>query len=84
MVKTFDGKDVYIPNGQILKNPLTNFTIDGFLRFDFEIALYRGSDVDRAMEILLNILYEIFTAPSSPFCAPRESVRRCLLPCNAA
>ena len=23
-VKTFDGKDVYIPNGQILKNPLFN------------------------------------------------------------
>ena len=31
-VKTFDGKDVYIPNGMILKNPIINYTIDGFLR----------------------------------------------------
>lgn len=51
-IKTFDGKDVYIPNGQILKNPLFNQTIDGFMRKDFTIGLDYESDVDKAIAIL--------------------------------
>jgi len=55
-VKTFDGKDVFIPNGSILKNPLYNFTIDGYLRNDFVIGIDYDSDVDQAVEIVLNVL----------------------------
>ena len=43
-LKTPDGKDVYIPNATIIKNPLINYTIDGFLRFDFALTLPGGSD----------------------------------------
>jgi small-conductance mechanosensitive channel len=32
-IKTPDGKDVFIPNANIIKNPLVNFTIDGFISF---------------------------------------------------
>ncbi|HAZ24509.1 MAG TPA: mechanosensitive ion channel protein MscS, partial [Algoriphagus sp.] len=38
-IKTPDGKDVFIPNATIIKNPLVNFTIDGFLRYDFIVGL---------------------------------------------
>jgi small-conductance mechanosensitive channel len=55
-IKTFDGKDVYVPNGQILKNPLYNYTIDGFLRKEFVIGVDYGTDVDKARTIILDIL----------------------------
>ncbi len=52
-IKTLDGKDVFIPNGQILKNPLFNYTIDGFLRYDFLIGLDYGSNISKAIEVIL-------------------------------
>jgi small conductance mechanosensitive channel len=58
-VKTFDGKDVFIPNGQILKNALFNYTIDGYLRYDFTIGLDYGSDVVKAIEIIHQTLSKV-------------------------
>ncbi|TVQ86800.1 MAG: mechanosensitive ion channel family protein [Bacteroidetes bacterium] len=43
-LKTPDGKDVYVPNANIIKNPLINYTIDGFLRFDFLVSLPSNTD----------------------------------------
>lgn len=31
LIKTPDGKDVFLPNSIILKNPMFNYTMDGFL-----------------------------------------------------
>lgn len=53
-IKTFDGKDVYVPNGQIIKNPLFNYTIDGFLRKSFSIGLDYGTDIEKARKIILD------------------------------
>ena len=36
-IKTLDGKDVFIPNSIILKNPLENFTYNQLLRSEFFI-----------------------------------------------
>jgi len=55
-IKTFDGKDVFIPNANIIKKPVINYTIDGFLRLDFNIGLDYGSDVHQAIEIILAVL----------------------------
>lgn len=55
-IKTGDGKDVFIPNAQIIKNPLVNFTIDGFLRYDFIIGLDYGSDYKGAMKVILEAI----------------------------
>jgi len=52
-IKTGDGKDIFIPNATLIKNPLTNFTIDGFLRYDFIIGLDYGSDYHKAMQVIL-------------------------------
>ncbi len=51
-LKTADGKDVYIPNANIIKNPLFNFTIDGYLRFDFLVGLPSGSDYQKGLQII--------------------------------
>lgn len=55
-LKTFDGKDVYVPNGQIIKNPLYNYTIDGFMRKQFVIGVDYGTDIDKARAIVLDVL----------------------------
>jgi small conductance mechanosensitive channel len=51
-LKTPDGKDVFVPNAMIIKNPLINYTIDGYLRFDVVISLPSGSDYKALMESL--------------------------------
>lgn len=68
-VKTFDGKDVYIPNAQILKNPLFNYTIDGFLRQQFTIGVAYNSNLTRVIEIVDTILKQtagVVQAPKGP------------------
>ena len=58
-IKTFDGIDAYIPNGQILKNPLLNYTIDGYLRHDFEIKLEFDSNIDQAVRLVMEALDKV-------------------------
>ncbi|UZD21542.1 mechanosensitive ion channel family protein [Algoriphagus halophytocola] len=58
-VKTADGKDVFIPNGMILKNPLVNYTIDGFLRYDFMLGLDYGSDYNAALDLIRKSILEV-------------------------
>ncbi|MEM8526492.1 MAG: mechanosensitive ion channel family protein [Bacteroidota bacterium] len=58
-IKTFDGKDVYIPNANVIKNPVVNYTIDGFLRQEFVVGLDYGSNVNHAMELILKELDQI-------------------------
>ena len=58
-IKTGDGKDVFIPNGIILKNPLINFTIDGFLRYDFIIGLDYGSEYEKAIDLIRNTIVQV-------------------------
>lgn len=52
MLKTFDGQDVYVPNAILLKNPLRNYTIDGFLRKEFVIGLDYGDDLHQGLELI--------------------------------
>ena len=58
-IKTFDGKDVFYPNGMILKNPIINYTIDGFLRFQFVTPLEYGANVSQAMKIIKELLPQV-------------------------
>lgn len=55
-VKTPDGKDVYVPNAQFIKIPLINYTIDGFLRYDFVVGIPSSADYEKAMnDIALSV-----------------------------
>lgn len=52
IIKSLDGKDIYIPNGLILKNPLQNFTIDNYIRNEFVIGLDYNDDVDNIIILI--------------------------------
>lgn len=51
-LKTPDGKDVFMPNASIIKNPLTNFTIDGYLRIDFQVGIPAGSNYEEQLKLI--------------------------------
>lgn len=58
-IKTFDGKDIFIPNASVIKNPVVNYTMDGFLRYDFTVGLDYGSDVSDASKVILNTIQNV-------------------------
>jgi small-conductance mechanosensitive channel len=58
-LKTFDGQDVFIPNGAIIKNTLANYTIDGFLRQEIKFGLDYDINLDEVVKIILNELKDI-------------------------
>ncbi len=51
-IKAPDGKDVFVPNANIIKNPLFNYTVDGFLRFDFVVSLSSNTDYEAVMKTI--------------------------------
>ena len=59
VIKTLDGKDVYIPNSQIIKTPLFNYTIDGFLRYEILIGFDYSTDLENAIAIIHSVLGKI-------------------------
>ncbi len=52
-IRTFDGRDISVPNAIVLKQPLTNFTRNGFIRQDFMVGIDYDDDVESAIPMLL-------------------------------
>lgn len=59
LIKTFDGRDVYIPNANIVKNPVLNHTIDGFRRYEFVLILDYEADAEKAIRICTEMLKSV-------------------------
>lgn len=55
-IQTLDGKDVFIPNSIILKNPLENYTYHQLLRSEFLLTLKMEDDVEKIMTDILKII----------------------------
>jgi small-conductance mechanosensitive channel len=53
-IRTLDGRDIYIPNALIFKDPLINYTRDGLLRDSFTVGVDYGDDVGAAARLLLD------------------------------
>ncbi len=55
LIKTFDGKHIFLPNALVLREPLTNYTRDGYIRQDFVVSVELAADPnsDRVEELLL-------------------------------
>lgn len=51
-IKTFDEKDVFIPNSIVIKEPLINFTRDGQIRMDFVVGIDYDDDINKAIETI--------------------------------
>lgn len=55
-MKTFDGRDVYIPNILVITNEVYNHTQDGFLRLDFVIGIDYDDDIKKAIKGITEIV----------------------------
>ena len=58
-LRTFDGRDIYIPNSSLIKNPLINYTQDGLLRHDFVVGLDYGESIKNVMDEIDSALANI-------------------------
>jgi small-conductance mechanosensitive channel len=76
-IRSFDGKDIYVPSSQIYKNTLINYTKDGLRRFDFVIGIDYSSDIKKACLLIDEELIAINGILKDP--AP-ECVVKGLLP----
>lgn len=52
-ITTFDGRNVYIPNADVLTKPVFNYTEDGFYRADFVVGIAYENDIEKAKEIII-------------------------------
>jgi small-conductance mechanosensitive channel len=70
-LRTFNGRDIYIPNSSLIKNPLINYTQDGLLRHDFIIGLDYGESIKDVMQeidsTLSGITEIVHTEDLAPF-----------------
>ncbi len=55
-LRNAEGKDIYIPNSLIIKNTLTNYTKDGFLRINFMIGIAPECDIEHTRKLILAYL----------------------------
>lgn len=51
-ITTFDGRNVYIPNSDVLTKPVYNYTEDGFYRSDFIVGIAYENDIQKAKDII--------------------------------
>jgi len=57
-IATFDGRNVYIPNTDVLTKPVFNYTEDGFYRTDFVVGIAYENDIEKAKEIIISCFDE--------------------------
>ncbi|WOK06034.1 mechanosensitive ion channel family protein [Imperialibacter roseus] len=55
-IRTFDGKDIFLPNSSLIKSPLINYTRDGLLRYDFLIGIDYGDDIAAVGKLIIDTL----------------------------
>lgn len=65
-IRNAEGKDIYIPNSTLIKNPLINYTKDGFLRINFMIGIAPESDIDTTRMLILDYLDSNKTILTNP------------------
>lgn len=51
-IRTFDSKDVFIPNGIILNSSVTNLTRNGLIRMDFVVGIDYNDNAQDAIDLI--------------------------------
>jgi small-conductance mechanosensitive channel len=59
LLRTTDGKDVFLPNAIILKNPLFNYTLDGFLRYEFTVGIAYENNPTEAIKLIIQTVNRV-------------------------
>lgn len=55
-LKIFDGRDVYIPNGDVIKKAVFNYTEDGYFRLDFIVGIAYEDKIEDAEKLILQTI----------------------------
>lgn len=63
---TYDGLTVYLPNAEVLKKPIVNFTRTPLNRTSVDVGLAYDTDLDRAREVLLAVCQEAEGVVANP------------------
>ncbi len=74
-IKTFDGKDIFIPNSTLISEELINYTRDGFLRQSFIVGIDYGDDVDAARSHILEGIKRVPEVLQEPDKKPQVVVK---------
>lgn len=53
-ITTYDGLTVYVPNGEVLRNPIVNYTRTPLSRTELIVGVTYDTDLERAREVLLD------------------------------
>jgi small conductance mechanosensitive channel len=59
VIKTYDGRRVVIPNGELLTKAVTVNTAHPHRRIEYDVGIGYGDDIDRAKELLLEAVSDI-------------------------
>lgn len=57
-IRTGDGCDVFVPSAQLFTKPLHNYTLDGLRRGSFTVGIDFADDVQKALDLLLDVAKE--------------------------
>jgi small conductance mechanosensitive channel len=73
-IKTFDEKDVFIPNAKIIKESVVNLTRDGIIRLDFLIGIAYEDDSEKALELIIATIASVegVMTDKNPFAVVEE------------
>lgn len=71
-IRTSDGRDVFVPNAQVVNGAVTNFTVDGLRRPSFRVGIDYADDAARACQVILQAVVDVPGVQGEP--APRALV----------
>ncbi len=55
-IKTYDGRRIVIPNGNLFTNPVTVNTAFDIRRLQYDVGIGYGDDIDRAKKLILEVI----------------------------
>lgn len=59
VITTFQGEKVYIPNKEILQNPIKNYTVSGRRRLNLVVGVSYGDDLEKVKQIAIEAASKI-------------------------
>ncbi|MBU2884802.1 mechanosensitive ion channel family protein [Gilvimarinus agarilyticus] len=55
IIESFTGQETYVPNKEVLANPITNFSVMKKRRIDLSVGVSYAEDLDKVEEIVLEV-----------------------------
>jgi len=65
-IRTPDGRDVFVPNSQLVNGAVVNFTVDGLRRPSFRVGIDYANDARRAIELIVDAVSQVDDVQAEP------------------